>query len=81
MALLVNAHLFLRGTVGKWDVIISNVLEEMDLVIYQGESRSQRVDRSITPALVEEATVPIEYIEKVEVLVGSEPVQISDLEV
>lgn len=81
MALSLEARLFLVGTVSEWDVIISNVFEEMDLVLSQGKRRSQSVDRSIAPALIEKATVLIEYFEKVKVFVGSEPVEVCDFEI
>lgn len=40
----------------EWNVIICDIVEEMDLVLVQHQASSNRVNWSITPALIEEAT-------------------------
>lgn len=69
------------GAVCEGDVIVGNVVEEMDLFLLEHDSRSNRVDGSITPAFVEEAAVLVEGLKKVQVCLGSKPVQVANFKV
>lgn len=65
----------------EWHVVVGNIVEEVDLLLLQEKTSGNRVDRSITPSLVEETTVLVEGLKEVNVGLGSQPVQVADLEV
>jgi hypothetical protein len=67
--------------VGEWYVIIRDVVKELDFIFVQQETGSNRVYRSITPALVEESAILVKGFEKVNIGFGPEPIKVSDLEV
>jgi hypothetical protein len=81
VALVVEAVLLAGRTVGEGDVVVCNVVEEVNFLLLQHQRRSQRVDRRIAPALVEETTGVVEGLEVVDVLLGTEPVEVADLKV
>ena len=81
VALVVEAVLLAGGAVGEGDVVVCNVVEEMNLFLLQHQRRSQRVDRRIAPALIEETTGVVEGLEVVDVLLGAEPVEVANLKV
>jgi len=49
------------------DVVVCNVIEEVDFVPVEKETCGDRVHGSITPSLVEEATIFVESLKEVEV--------------
>lgn len=49
------------------DMVVGDVVEEVDLVLFEEETCSDRVDGSITPTLVEEPAVFVETVEEVDV--------------
>lgn len=63
------------------NVVIRDIIEEVNLIFLQEETSSNRVNRSITPTLVEESTVVIEVVEVAGVGIATEPVEITDFEV
>lgn len=66
---------------GKGDVVVCDVVEEVDLALVEQETCGDGVDWCIPPSLVEETTIPVQRVEEVDVGLRSEPVQIADLEV
>ncbi len=62
-------------------VIVSNVVEEMDLFLLQEETSGDRMDWSITPTLIKESTILVERLEIVNVGLRSQPVEVADFEV
>lgn len=66
---------------GEGDVIISDVIEEMDLLLGKKKSGGNGMHWSIAPSLVEETTVLIEAGEEINVSIGTKPVQITNLKV
>lgn len=42
-------------TVCEWNMIISDVVEEVDLILFEHQGCSNRMDWSVTPALIEES--------------------------
>jgi hypothetical protein len=54
-------------TMGEGDVIVCDIIEEMDLVLFQHQGCGDRVDRSIPPALIKESAITVERVEEVEV--------------
>jgi hypothetical protein len=66
---------------GEGNVIVRDVIEKVDFVLFQHQGCGNGVDRSIAPALIKESAVTVERVEVVEVGLGSEPVEVADLEV
>lgn len=66
---------------GKGDVVVRDLVEEMDLLLLEEESRGNRVHRRVTPALVEKAAVPVQRLEVVDVFLGPQPFQASNFKV
>lgn len=66
---------------GEGDVVISNVIEEVDLFFRKKKRGCNGVDRSITPAFVKESSVLIKRIEIVSICLTTKPVQVANLEV
>jgi hypothetical protein len=62
-------------------MVISNVVEEVNLVLLQEKTSGNRMDGCITPSLVEETTVLIEGLKEVEVGLASKPLKTTNLEV
>jgi hypothetical protein len=62
-------------------MVVGNILEEVNLLLLEKKTSSNRVDRSITPSLVEETTILIERLEEIEVRLAAEPGQATDLKV
>lgn len=51
----------------KWNVIVSDIVEKVDVVLWKQERCGDRVNGSITPTFVKETTILIQGLEKVEV--------------
>lgn len=49
------------------NMVVSDVVEEMNLVFLEKETGSDRVDRSVTPSFVEETAIFVERFEEVDV--------------
>jgi hypothetical protein len=52
---VVEAVAFVGRAVSEWVMVICDIVEEVDLLLFQHQRSSERVNRCITPALVEEA--------------------------
>jgi hypothetical protein len=65
----------------EWHVVVGNVVEEVNLLLWQHQGRGNAVNRSIAPALIEETASPVQMVEVVDVLFRSQPVEVADLEV
>lgn len=68
-------------TMCKRNVIIGNVVEEVNLILFQHQASSDRMHRSVAPALIKESAVLIKGVEIVEVSLRTKPVEIADLEI
>lgn len=66
---------------GKRDVVVCDVVKEVDLLLLQQKSGSNGVDGCVSPSLIEETTIHVEGLEKVDVCLGSEPFKVTNLEV
>lgn len=58
---------FTRGTMREGNMVIGDVVEEMDFGSVEHQTGGDGVDRSVTPALVEEAAVHVEGAEVVDI--------------
>ena len=63
------------------NVVVCNVVEKVNLFLLEHQTRGDGVDRSIAPALIEEATVTVQGLEVVDIGLRSEPVKVANLEV
>jgi hypothetical protein len=78
---VLEAEAFVGWTVSERVVVICDVVEKVDLLLFQHQRGSQRVNWCITPALVKEATSSIQGLEIIDVLLGPEPVQVAYLKI
>jgi hypothetical protein len=74
-------RLLTRRAVGEGDVEVSNVVEEMNLVLVKEEAGGNGVHGSITPSLVEETAILVQRLEEVEVRLAAEPLKAANLKV
>jgi hypothetical protein len=81
MAFQVHAQLLSGWAVCEWHVVVGNVVEEMNLILGQHQGCGNAVDGSVTPALIEETASLVKVAKVVHVLLGSEPIEIANLEV
>ena len=81
MATEIQPRLLASGAVGKRDMVVGNIVEEVNLVLVKEDAGSDGVDGSVTPAFVKKAPVLVERLKEVEVGLAAEPFQTSDLEV
>ena len=58
----------------EWNMVISDIVEEVNFTPIQHKSSGDGVYRCITPSLVEETTILVKRFEKVDVSLGSKPV-------
>jgi hypothetical protein len=66
---------------GKWYVVVSDIIKEVYLLLLQEQAGGNRVDGSITPTFVEESSIPVERLEVVDVCLRSQPIEIANFEV
>ena len=81
VALVVESVLFTSGAMGERNVVVCNVVEEVNLLLLESQTGSDRVNGSIAPTLVEETTVLVELLKVVQVSGAAEPVEVTDFEV
>lgn len=62
-------------------VVVGDIVEEVYFALVEEETGSDGMDWSITPSFVEETTILIETLEKVDIWLGSKPVKITDFKV
>lgn len=67
MAMQLRPESIAGRAVCKWNVVVSNVVEEVDLFLLQHETRGNRVNRRIAPSLVEEPAILVQSLEEVDV--------------
>lgn len=65
----------------KWFVTVSNILKVVDLILFKEQSRSNRVNRSVTPSLVKESTFAIQIFKERLIFWTAEKVQVANLKV
>lgn len=81
MTLELDSLAFARRAMRKGYMVVRDVVEEMDLVLLKHKASGDRVDRSITPALVEEPAILVERLKKVDIFLGPKPLEASNLKV
>ena len=63
------------------DMVVSDIVEEVDLVLLQQKTSSNGVDWSVAPSFIEESTIFVQGFEKVSISLRPEPVKIANFEV
>lgn len=81
MAAEFETQVLAGGTMGERDVVVSNIIEEVDLFFLEEQGGRDRVNRSITPSFVEETPFFVQEIKEVDVSFRSKPVQIAHFKV
>lgn len=76
-----QARLLARRAVRKGHVPVGNVVEEVDVALVEHQAGRDGVHGGVAPALIEEATVLVERLEKVNVLLAAQPVEAANLKV
>jgi hypothetical protein len=77
----IQTSLLVSWAVGEGDVVVSNILKEVELLLFKEKTSSNRVHGSITPSLIEETTVLIQRLKEVEVRLAAEPRQATNFKV
>lgn len=77
----IQTSLLISWAVGEGDVVVSNILEEVELLLLKEKTSSNRVHRSITPSLIEETTVLVQRLKEVEIRLAAEPRQTTNFKV
>lgn len=77
----IQTSLLVSWAVGEGDVVVSNILKEVELLLLKEKTSSNRVHGSITPSLIEETTVLIQRLKEVEVRLAAEPRQATNFKV
>lgn len=66
---------------GERDVIISNIVEEVNLLFFQEKTGSNRMHGCITPTFIEESTILIKGLKIIEICWRTEPVEITNFKI
>lgn len=51
----------------EWNVIVGNVVEEVDILLWKEETGGDRVNGRITPTFIEETAIFIQRFKKVDI--------------
>jgi hypothetical protein len=81
VATKIQSSLLISRAVSERNVVIGNILEEVNLLLLKEKTSSNRVDRRITPSLIEETTILIERLEEIEVRLAAKPGQATNFKV
>lgn len=81
MASQLCSNLLASRAVGKRDMVIGNVVEEVDLALVQHKASSDGMNRCVAPSFVEEATIFVERLKEIGVSFASQPVKVADFEI
>lgn len=81
MTLVVGPKLLIRRTVEEGNMPIANVVEEVYLVLLEQQACGDRVDGSVTPALIEKATCLVEMSEEINILLRPQPIEVANFEI
>lgn len=81
MATEIQSSLLVSWAVCERNVVVGNILEEVNLLLLEEKTSSDRVDGSITPSLIKETTILIKRLEEIEVRLAAEPRQATNLKV
>jgi hypothetical protein len=76
-----QSRLLAGRAVRKRVMIIGDFVEEVDLILVQQQTGRERVDRGVSPPLVEETPGLIEVVKVVEIGFRSEPVEVSNFKI
>ena len=66
---------------GERDVVVRDVVEEVDLLLFGEECSTDAVHRGVAPALVVEAALLVEEVEELRVCLAAPEVKVANLEI
>ena len=81
MAFELEPQILPGRTMGKRDMVVRNVVEEVNFILLQQKAGSNGVHWGIAPPLVKESAISVQRFEEVDVSLRPEEVKIADLEV
>ena len=81
MASVVQSLLLRGRTVCEWNMPVSNIVEELDFLLFQQETGSNRMHRRVAPSLVEEAAILIQDFEEIRVGFRTQPTKAPNLKI
>jgi hypothetical protein len=81
MTFQIQSRFLASRAMGKWYMVVGNVVKEMYFFLLQKKTGSNGVDWSIAPTLIKESSVLIKGIEVVEICLRPEPVKVANFKV
>ena len=67
MAPELQSQIFPSRAVSEGNVVVSNVVEEVNLIPVQSQACADRMDRGVAPSFIEEPAITVEAVEEVEI--------------
>lgn len=65
----------------KWNMPVSDVFEEVNLLLLQQQAGGNRMHWRVAPSLVEKAAIPIQNLEEIGVGFRSQPVEVPNFKI
>jgi hypothetical protein len=81
VALQIQSRLLSGWAMREWDMVVSDIVEKMNLFFLQQNASRDRMNWCITPAFVEESTILVKCIEEIRVSLRSQPIEVTDFEI
>ncbi len=67
MAFVVQSYFLASRAVREGNMVVRDIVEKVDFLLLQEQTSSNRMDRCITPTLVEESSILVKTLEEVEI--------------
>jgi len=67
VAFVVQPCLLASRAVREGNVVVGDIVEEVNFLLLQEQTSSNRMDRCITPTLVEESSILVKTFEEIEI--------------
>jgi hypothetical protein len=81
MALQIQSRLLSSGTMRKWHVIISNVVEEVNFLLLEHETCGNGMNWGIAPTFIKKSSILVKRFEIIGISLRTKPIEITDLEI
>lgn len=76
-----QSEIFARRAMGKRNMVIRNVVEEVNLILWKKKAGGNGMDRRVAPSLVEETAIFVERFKEIQIRLRSEPIEVADFKV
>lgn len=73
VAFQVQPHLLTGRAMCEWNVVVSNLVEKMNLFLLEHDAGRNGMNWGVSPSLIEEAAVVVKSIKIVKILLRSQP--------